>query len=1128
VIPGLSGSLLSHDAVAAWLHAGADVRHAAPIEGPLAAAWHEMGPAYAARAVYDRIVTPLAAGLGLRLTLDGSDGRGALFAQAEAHGRPCAAVVVLAWGADPDEAWRTAVRQGIARATRWCFCFNGPSLRVVDARRTYARRYAEIDLRIAARDPATAALVRALLRADAFGSADGSALDRVVTMSEQYRATVRASLQDGVHDALTQLMQAFAKTRRRHDPQRTSNALFDESLTVVYRVLFLLFAEARGLVPNWHPTYRDGYTIEALRPAVELEARPRGLWESLQAIARLAHRGCRAGELRVPPFNGRLFSPALAPLAESVRLDDGSVRAALLALTTRPARAGRERISYADLGVEQLGGVYERVLEYTPVLEDRAPVSGGASGAAPAAPALVRGNRRKASGSFYTPRSLTEFIIRRTLAPLVRDVAPEDVLALRVLDPAMGSGAFLVAACRYLAAAYEASLGIPASELDERDRAGFRRTIAQRCLFGVDVNPTAVQLGRLSLWLATLAGDRPLTFLDHHLRAGNSLVGASLADLARRPAPARGRPRQSATPLFECDDAGDAMAAVVGPRLALASQPGDTLEQVREKERTLAALVDRRAPLGAWRAVADLWCAGWFGADTNVRLLPATFSALADDLLGRGRTLPAQVSAPLLEAAAAAAGRERFFHWPLEFPEAFHAPDGQPLERPGFDVVIGNPPWEMLRGDAGTGDERKAAAHASSQLIRFARGSSVYALQGDGHANLFQLFVERSLSLVRRGGRVGLLLPSGFATDHGCAALRRHVLDRTSVDAWVSVENRDALFPIHRGLKFVLLCATAEGSTAALPFRAGVRSPEALDRMPDVGPDPEAVAIPRPLLERLSGPQTAIPEIRSGDDLALVARLTFAHSALGDADGWDVRFGRELNATEDRGYFVELMGPAEAGRYGRPTGKAGGHRAPYPVVEGKQIQPFSVDVGASRFAVPAGVAGRLLDPARTFGRARLAYRDVSSATNRVTLIAAILPAGVVTTHTLFCMKSLLDLTSQRVLCALFNSFVANYLVRLRVTTHVTTAIVDRLPVPRPARGTPAFLELASLSAVLGREPADVEAAVRLQAAAARLYGLSAAEFQLVLDSFPLVDPGFRQRCLDLLPSSFSLHPSALI
>ena len=147
---------------------------------------------------------------------------------------------------------------------------------------------------------------------------------------------------------------------------RTDARIFDESLVVVYRILFLLFAEARGLVPCWHPTYRNAYTIEALRPSIEQTARPRGLWESLQAIARLAHDGCRAGSLRVPPFNGRLFSPTHAPLADRMTLDDAAVRRALLALTTRRGRAGIERVAYGDLGVEQLGGVYERILDFEP------------------------------------------------------------------------------------------------------------------------------------------------------------------------------------------------------------------------------------------------------------------------------------------------------------------------------------------------------------------------------------------------------------------------------------------------------------------------------------------------------------------------------------------------------------------------------------------------------------------------------------------------------------------------------------------------------------------------------------------------------------------------------------------
>jgi hypothetical protein len=1091
MIAGLSGSLLSHDALGPWLsdlpRHPESARTCQAIAGVVSRAAADLGPAHAARTVFDRLGAPLARALGLRLTLDGSDRPGVLIARVEAHGRPCAVLIVTGWGRDPSDIWHESIRQAIAWNMRWCLCVNGPALRIVDARRTYMRRFAEIDLGVPTLPEATCHLLAMLLHAEAFTDGAGPALDRAVQLSDNFRASVRSSLQAGVHASLTYLMAAFAEAGRGRAGRRASReALFDESLTVVYRILFLLFAEARGLVPKWHPTYRDGYTIEALREPVERFQRPRGLWAALQAIARLAHSGCRAGELRVPPFNGRLFSPAAAPLAATGRLDDGAVREALLALTTRSGRSGRERVSYADLGVEQLGGVYERILDYSP--------------SAAGAPALVKGTRRKETGAFYTPRSLTEFVVRRTLAPLVHDRPAGAILALRIVDPAMGSGAFLVAACRYLAAAYEAALiregAVMPGDVRPDDRAGFRRGVAQRCLFGVDLNPTAVQLGRLSLWLATLARDRPLTFLDHHLRSGNSLAGASLQDLARRPG-GRGRLPSSAPSLFGPDAPDDAIAAAVGPRLVIAEGPGDTLQQVREKERLLAAVGDRHAPIGRWRQAADLWCAGWF---SDRRDVAASFPALADEVLGRGASLPPQVSTPLMAAARAAAGREQFFHWPIEFPEVFHAVDGTPSGNPGFDAVIGNPPWEMLRGDAGSAEDRRSSSRAASRLTAFARGSGLYPLHGDGHANLYQLFVERSLGLVRRGGRIGLILPSGFLTDHGCGPLRQHLLARTQVDACVSLENRDGLFPIHRSLRFLLLCATSGGSTPALPYRAGVRSAEALDRIPELGADGEALALPAGLLERVSGPSLAVPEIRSEADLALVSRLAFSFPALGDPDGWHVRFGRELNATDDRPHFVAI---ADAGS---------SRDAVYPVVEGKHVQPFRVDVDAARAAITAGAAARLLDRSTTFGRARLAYRDVSSATNRLTLIAALIPPDVLTTHTLFCLKGDVAPDVHLFLCGIFNSFVANYLVRLRVTTHVSAGIIGRLPVPKPAGGSREFADIVRMAATLATSPDDSLTNVELQAAVARLYALTPAEFAHVLGTFPLIDEGFRRRC----------------
>jgi hypothetical protein len=362
------------------------------------------------------------------------------------------------------------------------------------------------------------------------------------------------------------------------------------------------------------------------------------------------------------------------------------------------------------------------------------------------------------------------------------------------------------------------------------------------------------------------------------------------------------------------------------------------------------------------------------------------------------------------------------------------------------------------------------------------------------------------MSLVRHGGRLGLVLPSGFAVDHGCAPLRRALLDTAAIDTFVTIENRDGVFPIHRGLKFVLVTATSGRPTASIPSRAGIRSPEALDRLPDMD-DPGSVAVPRPLIEQLSGDQHAIPELRTPADLDIVSRIAFAFPPLRSERGWNVGFGRELNATDDRAHFI----PAPAS----PRDCA--------IVEGKQIAPFAVDLAASRFAIRASDASRLVG--KSCSRARLAYRDVASASNRLTLIAAILPAHVASTHTLFCVKGDVDLDVQQFLCGIFNSFVANYLVRLRVSTHVTVAIVEQLPVPRPPRDSRAFETMVRLSRTLAVSPDDRTAA-RLQALAAALYRCSDAEFERVLGSFPLIPANARADALAELPEARSWNSSS--
>jgi hypothetical protein len=202
-----------------------------------------------------------------------------------------------------------------------------------------------------------------------------------------------------------------------------------------------------------------------------------------------------------------------------------------------------------------------------------------------------------------------------------------------------------------------------------------------------------------------------------------------------------------------------------------------------------------------------------------------------------------------------------------------------------------------------------------------------------------------------------------------------------------------------------------------------------------------------------------------------------------------------LNATDDRQHFVPHSG----------TGLI-------PVIEGKQIRPFAADIQRARRYISTATAARLLG-SRDFTRARLAYRDVAAATNRLTLIAAIVPGNVVTTHTLFCLRGLIDASVQRFLCGIFNSFVANYLVRMRVNTHVNVSIIERLPVPRPALDSAEFRDIVALTTRFGTTASDPRAAAELQAHVARLYRLTVSEFQHVLDTFPLVSETARSAAM---------------
>jgi N-6 DNA Methylase len=1006
-------------------------------------AWRErklqLGPASSVRAMLQVGAEPLLAAFGCEPCSDVILGDRSACATLRNRGVP-ATLFVAPWGERLDPLWREAATQALQRLTAWCLLFNGTHLRVVDTRRSFSRRYAEFELDQTLDDLQSISALRLVL--------PSVPLRSLVEASDHHADGVCRSLREGVLEASAAIYGALASPRAR--PDVDLDKAFEQALTIVYRLLFLLFAEARALVPVWHPIYRDSYSLDALRAAAE--RRTAGLW---------------------------LFAPARTPLVDRKNLDDEAGRRAVLALSTRPSadRQGRERIAYRDLGVEQLGAVYETLLDYRPAA-DRSLRS-----LRPArVELLARSGLRKSTGTFYTPQPIAEYIVRRTLGPLVRDAEPERIVQLRVLDPAMGSGAFLVAACRYLASAYEAALvrsgHCHASDIDQEERHAIRRLISERCLYGVDLNPMAVQLARLSLWLTTLAADKPLSFLDHRLLVGNSLLGTWLGML--RQTPGRRQRRRPADPceprLFDVLPARDLLREMLPVRFSLESAPNDTVQQVRDKERALAALNARGSTLRAWRDIADLWCASWLAGDS----VPAeAYGALSDAVLGNGRTFPGRAADRYLRLSAECSAAYRLFHWELEFPEVFFAADGSRQPDAGFDAVLSNPPWDMLRAD-------EESRESPARIVRFTRDTGIYSAQSSGHANCYQLFAERAIWLTRGGGRVGLVLPAGLATDRGSGTLRRFLLTRCDVDTLVGFENRRGIFPIHRSIRFLLVTASAGQSTAGMACRFGVADPAELEAVGE-GPAPSCSWFPVRLapssLRRLSGEGLSIPWLRTQTDLALSERAAALFPPLGAADGWSVRFGRELNATEDRRL---LHGPGNG----------------LPVVGGRQIRPFTVDLESSRWTIRRRDAlARLKDARHT--RPRLAYRDVAGAANQLTLIAAILPGDCICTHTVFSLRTPLTDDDQQFLCALFNSFVLNYLVRLRVATHVTTAMLEGLPVPTRLAASGVAGEIAALARAVSTRP-DPRAGARLQAHAAALYQLTTEEFDYVLSTFPLV------------------------
>ena len=676
---------------------------------------------------------------------------------------------------------------------------------------------------------------------------------------------VREKLRDGVKSALEIMGTALVKhpdndslRNKIRSGQLDETHYYRQLLNFVYRMLFLMVTEERKLLGTESDPVRQAvfdryYSITSLRDRAEryFAGDSHGdLWEGLAQTFRLFREENAARKLGLSPLNGELFRESACSDIETAFCPNEAFLTAMRRLSTFDDNGVRRRVNYAHLDVEEFGSVYESLLDYRPVVQ-----SDNASGL-PSRFELAPGTERKQTGSYYTPPELVRELIDSALVPVIKEQlasaeTPESkekaLLALRVCDPASGSGHFLLAAARRIAR----ELAKVRTDEEEPAPSEYRiaiRDVVRNCIYAVDRNPLAVDLCKVALWIEGHAAGLPLGFLDHHIKCGDSLIGVS--DLS---ALTRGIPNDA----YKTVTGDDKEAAKLYRKrnneehtgqLDLTEPPTDTSmigtnfavfgqldernpAEVQAKEDLYEELRSSDTLWWKLKTACDLWTYAFFasiqvpGSD-RLDLVPTTGN-VRNALNGRS------TNQHLRGQAMGASESQRFFHWPLEFPDVF--------QRGGFDVVLGNPPWDQVQLDpreffatkdrtitdqpnmatrnraiqrlaASNPDLHSAYETAVKQMNgvqKFIHSSNRFPKTSYGRLNSAPLFAELSLSLVSTQGKAGIIVPTGIATDSFNQYFFADLVDRQALTSLYDFENREGVFPgVHRSYKFCLLTLT--------------------------------------------------------------------------------------------------------------------------------------------------------------------------------------------------------------------------------------------------------------------------------------------------------------------------------
>ncbi|MBT9258204.1 MAG: N-6 DNA methylase [Clostridiales bacterium] len=944
---------------------------------------------------------------------------------------------------------------------------------------------------------------------------------------------VRDRLRDGVEKAITILGRAFLEhpandslREKVRTGQLAAADYYQELLRLIYRMLFLLVAEERELLTA-NPVYRQHYSISRLRDLCENRRawnHHTDLWEAAKVTFRLLSDENLGVKLVLPPLNGPLFDPQGTKDLNELALTNRAFLEAFwyLSMYQENERAPWRRVNYAALDVEELGSVYESLLDYHPDLK----VSGSE-----VAFSLLSGTERKSTGSYYTPRALVEELVASALVPVLhdklagkktREEKEKGLLSLKICDPACGSGHFLLAAARRLGL----ELARLRSEADEPSPEEVReavREVITHCLYGVDKNPMAVELCKVALWIEGHLPGKPLTFLDHRIRCGDSLVGVfDLAVLEK------GIPDEAYAPV-EGDDKAVARSLVrrnrqdrsgqmrlrfpeladpasllqeTAPVLAL---PDDTPEVVRQKTKAYQNARREGSPLWHQLTACHLWTAAFF-ARLNQGVDRVPLSGDLEAYRG-GREDPR-----LINDAWHLAQKHRFFHWPLEFPEVF--------AEGGFDVVLCNPPWERIKlqeeeffaprdpkianalnkaerrrlikalpdTNPALWEEYQEAKHAAEAQSKFLRGSGRFPLTARGDINTYSVFAELFSQLFRPGGRAGVVLPTGIATDdtnkHFFAALMEA---RAIVSLW-DFKNHRGLFPsVAPDTKFCLFTMQKEGSQHSEPRFAFF-----LTDHTQIRDERRAFILSLDDLALLNPNTRTCPVFRTREDAELTKKIyrrvpVLMNEHTGE-NPWGVRFMTMFHMSNDSHLFrttQELENQGYVLMRGRELGQPDGlcyvrgDEIWLPLYEAKMIWQFD-----HRFGTYAGLAKRqklLPTPSeeehanadffvlpwywvsakdvesRLSGwqqRWLIGFRDVTDAMNERTAIFTILPRVGAGNSTPLALPNNTDSFKTIVLIGNLCALVFDYVSRMKIAgTHMNFFFIKQLPILPPSAYT---------------------------------------------------------------------------